>query len=205
MGSANMPEGLVKKEMMIIAALVALIVGFLGGVIFSSFKAPNQPATVAQGNTPQPSAGQQPQAGLTAAQGAKIFSLQEEVKVNPKNVGAWTQLGNIYFDIDQPVNSIAAYQKSLELNQSQPDVLTDLGVMYRRTKQFKEAVAAFEKATTLQPNLEPALFNKGIVLFYDLGDKAGGIKAWQQLLAINPDARGPNGQLVKDLLSSVSK
>lgn len=205
MGSANVPEGLVKKEMMIIAALVALIVGFLGGVIFSSYKAPQQPVTVAQGQAPKQSAGQPVQAGPTAEQGAQIFSLEEAVKANPKNVGAWTQLGNIYFDTDQPTKSIAAYKKSLELNQAQPDVWTDLGVMYRRTSQFKEAVAAFDKAIVLQPTLEQAIFNKGLVLIHDLGDRVGGIQAWEQLVAINPRAQGPNGQMVKDMLAATSK
>lgn len=203
MGSANVPEGLVKKEMMIIAALVALIVGFLGGVIFSSFKAPKQPVTVAQGPAAQPPAGQPAQVGPTAEQAAQIFSLEEEVRANPKNGGAWTQLGNMYFDTDQPVNSIAAYKKSLELNQGQPEVWTDLGVMYRRTRQFKEAVAAFDKAIALRPDIEQAHFNKGIVLIHDLGDKDGGREAWQKVVAINPNASAPNGQMIKDLLAAL--
>jgi tetratricopeptide (TPR) repeat protein len=205
MGSANVPEGLVKKEVMIIAALVALIVGFLGGVIFSSFKASSQPATVAQGTASQPPAGQQAQAGPTPAQTAQISSLAKEVKANPKNVAAWTQLGNLYYDTDQPDLAVAAYKKSLELNQGQPDVWTDLGVMHRHLRQFKEALAAFDKAINLQPSLEQALFNKGIVLFYDLGDKAEGLLVWQQVVAINPKAQAPNGQLVKDLIASASK
>lgn len=202
MGSANIPEGLVKKERLIIAVLVALVVGFFGGVIFSSFKAPQQPATTGQGKAPQPSAGQQAPAGPTQEQAAKIFSLGEEVKVNPRNVGAWTQLGNLYFDTNQPGLAIEAYKRSLELNQGQPDVWTDLGVMYRSVRQFQEALAAFEKAAALKPSLEAAWFNKGIVLMYDLGDKAGGIQAWQQVLAINPEARAPNGQLVRELVAA---
>jgi cytochrome c-type biogenesis protein CcmH/NrfG len=202
MGSANVPEGLVKKEVMIIAALVALVVGFMGGVIFSSFKAPAQPATVAQGKAPQPAAGQ-PQAGLTSEQAAQIFALEEEVKANPNNGAAWTQLGNFSFDTDRPSRAIEAYNKSLELNQGQPEVWTDLGVMYRRNRQFKEALAAFEQALNLRPGLEQALFNKGVVLVYDLGDKAGGVKAWQQLVAANPNAQAPNGQRLTDMIASV--
>lgn len=203
MGAANMPEGMVKKDVMIIAVLVALAAGFLGGVIFSSFKSPQVPTTGVQGNAPQPAGGQQPMtAGPTPAQGAKIMNLEQEVKNNPRNVGAWTQLGNIYFDTNQPVKAIGAYRKSLELNESQPDVWTDLGVMYRSNRQFKEAIAAFERATSLQPSLEQALFNKGVVLMFDLGDKAGAIQAWQQVLAINPDAHAPNGQSIKDMIAA---
>lgn len=204
MGSAKVPEGLVKKEVMIIAALVALVIGFLGGVFFSSVMAPSQPASVAQGKAQQPAAGQ-PQAGPTAEQAAQIFGLEEAVRANPANGGAWTQLGNLYFDSDQPGRAIAAYNKSLELNQGQPDVWTDLGVMYRRSRQFKEALAAFDKAISLQPGFEQALFNKGVVLIHDLGDKSGGIQAWQQVVAINPNFTSPNGQSLKDLIVTASK
>lgn len=202
MGSVNIPEGLVKKEVLIIAVLVALVVGFLGGVIFSSIKAPHQPTPAGQGQAPQPSVGQQAPAGPTQEQAAQIFSLGEEVKVNPKNVGAWTQLGHLYFDTNQPGLAIEAYKRSLELNQGQPEVWTDLGVMYRSVRQFQEALAAFEKAIAMKPSLEQAWFNKGVVLLYDLGDKGGAIQAWQQLLAINPNAVAPNGQLIKDLVAA---
>jgi tetratricopeptide (TPR) repeat protein len=205
MGSANVPEGLVKKETMIIAALVAVIVGFIGGVLFSSFKAPLQTVPVAQSNGPQQQTGQQAPAGPSAQQAAKISSLVEEVKANPKNVAAWTELGNLYFDSNQPGNSITAYKKSLELNQAQPDVWTDLGVMYKSTGQFKEAIAAFDQAIRLNPNLEAAWFNKGLVLIHDLKDKNGGLAAWQKVLAINPEAHAPSGQALKELVAALGK
>lgn len=202
MASAEIPEGLVKKEMVLIVALVALGVGFLGGVIFSSFKAPQEAATVAPGQPAQPSASQQ-QSGPNPGQAAKIANLEAEVKSNPNNFGAFAQLGNMYFDTDQPEKAIAAYKQSLQLNQGQPDVWTDLGVMYRRAKQFKEALAAFDQAISLKPTLEAAYFNKGVVLIHDMGDKAGGKKAWEQVLAINPNAAAPNGQMVKDMISAL--
>jgi len=202
MGSANIPEGMVKKETMIIAALVALIAGFIGGVAFSSFQAPPQQAVVAQNNAPQQSGGQgQPGPNQEAA--TRIFALENEVKANPGNTAAWTQLGNIYFDTNQPAKSIEAYRKSLALNPSQPDVLTDMGVMLRNVKQFKEAIATFDQAIALNPKLEAAYFNKGIVYIYDLGDKNAGLQSWQQVLAINPAARAPNGQSVRDIIASV--
>ena len=203
MGSAAIPEGLVKKEVMIIGVLIGLIVGFLSGVIFSSFKSPQQPTPIAKSQPPQQASGNQRQAGPTPAQDAQISSLEKEVTANPKNIGGWTQLGNLYFDTDQPVKSIAAYKKSLELNQVQPDVWTDLGVMYRKVGQFKDAIAAFEQAMRINPKLEQALFNKGIVLLYDLNDKAGAIQAWQQEVDNNPNAVAPNGKTIKELIESV--
>jgi len=201
MGSIDMTEGLVKKEVLIVGVLVALGSGFLGGVIFSSFKTAEPPARMAQEQAKQ-SVGGQEQNGPSPSQAAQILALERAVQENPNNVEAWTQLGNFCFDSNQPIKAIEAYKKSLALKPGQADVWTDLGVMYRRNRQFKEAIVAFEKATGLQPALEQAWFNKGIVLLYDLGDKAGGLEAWKQVVALNPNAQAPNGQLVKELLDS---
>lgn len=202
MGSAGIPTGLVKKEVMVIGVVVALAVGFLGGVIFSSFKAP-QGEVVSQSKPAQAPDEHSPAAGPNSVQAANISSLELEVGRNASNGGAWIQLGNLYFDTNQPGKAIVAYNKALEINQGLPDVWTDLGVMYRSNRQFKEAIAAFDRAITLNPGMEQAYFNKGIVLVYDLGDKAAGIEAWQKTLSVNPNAKAPNGQLVRDILNSI--
>jgi len=203
MGSANMSGGLVKKETMLIGLVIAVAAGFLGGVIYSSFKAPQGAVVVSKAKPTQDKDEHQHLTGPSPEQTAKISSLELEVGSNVGNGGAWTQLGNLYFDTNQPAKAITAYKKSLELNQGQPDVWTDLGVMYRSNRQFKEAITAFERATSLNPGLEQAFFNKGIVLIYDLGDKAAGIQAWQQTVAINPNAKAPNGQLVSEILKTL--
>lgn len=202
MGLANITDGMVKKEVLLIGVVVALAAGFLGGVVFSSFKAP-QGGAVSPSKPTQSSDEHQHAEGPTPEQAAKISSLELEVGRNSGNGGAWTLLGNLYFDTNQPGKAIAAYNKSLELNQGQPDVWTDLGVMYRSNRQFKEAIAAFDRASALNPALEQSYFNKGIVLIYDLGDKPAGIAAWQKAVSLNPEAKAPNGQLVKDMLNSL--
>jgi len=197
MADMEKPEGMVKKEFMLVAVLVALVAGFLGGVIYSSFKNPARIATT----TSSTSGGEQ-QSALTEDQARNIFQLEQEVKEHPDNVGAWTSLGNVYYDTNQFSKSINAYNKSLELDPKQPTVLTDLGVMYRRNKQPQEAIKAFDRAISLDPTVEQAYFNKGVVLIYDLNDKEAGLKAWEELVKINPEAKAPNGQLVKDVIAS---
>jgi cytochrome c-type biogenesis protein CcmH/NrfG len=188
---------MVKKEFMFLAVLVALVAGFLGGVIYSSFKNPVQ---IAGGGAPPSGGGQQ--SALTEDQARRIFELEQEVAAHPDNLGAWTGLGHVYFDTDQFAKAIKAYNKSLELDPQQAEVWTDLGVMYRRNKQPQDAIAAFDRAISLKPTLEQARFNKGVVLIYDLNDKAAGLKAWEDLVAINPGALAPNGQPVKDAIEA---
>ena len=48
-------------------------------------------------------------------------------------------------------------------------------------------------------------FNKGIVLMHDLNDIKGAIKAWEDLLQINPVAVAPNGMSVDQLVQSMKQ
>jgi cytochrome c-type biogenesis protein CcmH/NrfG len=131
------------------------------------------------------------------------LNLEQEVASNPTNVEAWTQLGHVYFDTDNPAKAIRAYEKSLELSPDDPNVLTDLGVMYRRNGEFEKALASFDRAITIAPSLEQPRFNKGVVLFYDLKDREGAIKAWEELLKINPNASTPNGQPLSEAIKNL--
>lgn len=191
----------VKKETMLVVALVAVVAGFLGGVLFSAFKSGSSqpPPSVAQ-----PVAQQAEQsAALSAQQANIILNLEKEVAVNPDNLQAWTQLGDIYFDTGQHEKAIRVYNRSLELKPDDPNVLTDLGVMYRLNGQPELAIASFDKAMALDPRHEQSRFNKGVVLLNDLQDRAGAVKAWEELLQINPSAVAPNGVLIGEAIKKL--
>jgi cytochrome c-type biogenesis protein CcmH/NrfG len=176
-------------------------VGFLIGVVFSSAQSTKVTPQVAQQQQSLPP-GQQG-AGVSPAQASQILSLENEVAANPQNLQAWTSLGHVYFDTGRFAKAIKAYNKSLALDPNNADVLTDLGTMYRRNNQFNEAINAFDRATSLSPTHEQSRFNKGIVLLYDLQDKAAARQAWEELLTINPVAMTPNGQPVRELLATI--
>jgi cytochrome c-type biogenesis protein CcmH/NrfG len=201
MAKQNSPEGnFVKKETMLITALIALVVGFFGGVFYSAFQSGPTGSVQTASAPPQQ---QQQQPGLTNEQAKAILDLEQEVAVNPTNVNAWTQLGHVYFDTNNPAKAIRAYEKSLELSPDNPDVLTDLGVMYRRNGQPDKALAAFDRAIAVAPNHEQSRFNKGVVLRYDMNDREGALKAWEELLKVNPNASAPNGIPVSEAIKSL--
>lgn len=182
-------------------ALVALAFGFLAGIVFSVYKSGPSPAAV----TPQ-AVQQQGQAPAVDPQiTQKILALEKEVVAHPDNMEAWTQLGNYYFDSDNPGKAIEAYNKSLALNPNNADVLTDLGVMYRRNGNPKEAIAAFDRATAVDPSHPTARFNRGIVQLYDLKDRDGAIRTWEELVKLHPDAKAPNGQPVTEIIKTVKE
>ena len=189
----------VKKQTLLGAVILSLLVGFVGGTIYSSFKlAADNPRS-----SQRPAAGgnmSQPAQDRSAEFASKILQLEQYLENHPKDADAWAQLGNLFFDSDQFVNAIEAYTKSLAIDPGKIGVVTDLGVMYRRNKQPEKAIEAFDKAISMDPSFETARFNKGIVLLHDLNDMAGGIRAWEELVELNPLAMAPNGEPVDALV-----
>jgi cytochrome c-type biogenesis protein CcmH/NrfG len=203
--TGDIKTGYVKKETMLIVALITLVVGFVGGVTYSSFKfetgTPVQ-TSVTQQQTLQDQAESAKQAEMAQSL-QEIESLEKETSQNPENVEAWIQLGNLYFDSNRFEKAIRAYKRSLELDHNNPDVWTDMGVMYRRSGQTNEAIKAFETAMEIDPNHEISRFNKGVVLMHDLNDREGAIMAWEGLIKVNPFASTPNGQPITELVQTL--
>lgn len=186
----------VRKETFLMVTLLALAVGFFGGIVFTVFKsgsrAPVPSASVQQG-TPAP------------VDSDLIATLERETRENPGNADTWTQLGNAYFDANQFEAAIGAYRKSLELNPNNANVWTDMGVMYRRSGKSEEAIKAFDQAIATDPKHEISRMNKGIVLLHDLNDFNGAIEAWEGLLEINPIAMAPNGVSIDQMVIALKK
>lgn len=184
------------KNQLVIYCII-FIVGFLAGVAFTVFKS----------NTPGPGlapAGA-PQAHKEGSEESRqaILSLEAEVTANPQNYQAWTRLGNLYYDTEQPDKAIAAYSKSLELHKGDANLLTDLGVMYRLTNQPQKAIEYFDLAMRENPAHLPSRYNKGIVKMYDLNDPRGAIASWEEMLRIDPQAKAGNGESISALIERI--
>jgi cytochrome c-type biogenesis protein CcmH/NrfG len=189
----------VRKETFWLGTLLALAVGFFGGVMFAVLKSDSG----AVPGTPQARA---PQAQVaTPARPNMIAPLEDETALNPQNTKAWIQLGNEYFDASEHDKAIRAYRKALELDANNANVWTDLAIMYRRSNQPKEALQAFDKAIEVDPKHEPSRLNKGIVLLHDMQDFDGAIAIWEELLAVNPIAMAPTGRSVDEMVQSMKK
>jgi cytochrome c-type biogenesis protein CcmH/NrfG len=185
----------VTKQAAAILAFATFAIGFLGGAVFAVFKMPSPTMTASQ-----PAQTEQGADRLKMAE-----SLEAELAAAPDNVGAWIQLGHIYFDTGRHAEAIVAYEKALALKPGNADVITDLGIMYRRDGQPEKAVEAFDRAVEADPGHQNARFNKGIVLMHDLDDREGAIKVWEELLEINPLAMVGNGQSLDQLIDHYKK
>ncbi|MGB5748616.1 MAG: tetratricopeptide repeat protein [Desulfobacterales bacterium] len=195
----NVDNHYVRKETFWLATLLALAVGFFGGVMFAIFKSDNVAVPgQRQAQVPQTQAPDPGRLNMIAA-------LEKETGDNPANAKAWIELGNSYFDAGQNEKSIQAYRQALDIDPNNANVWTDMGVMYRRSGNPQEALESFDKAIEVDPKHEVSRMNKGIVLLHDLNDMDGAIKAWEELLAVNPVATAPNGQSIDQMIQQMKK
>ncbi len=168
-----------KKETAVLAVIV-LLIGILIGIIYSNWRKDSVSSSAGSQNPPPAVVNYQ----------QKISMLQDIVTKEPDNRNAWVQLGHNYFDSDQPMKAIDAYQNALDLDDRDADILTDQGVMFRRVGWYDKAIANFLKASEIAPSHQQSLYNLGIVYRYDVKDFTKAVAAWEKLLAVNPSAPG---------------
>lgn len=185
-----------KKETVILTVAIAFVVGFIAGaaagIVYMVKKGEASRSMQAKPFGPQPS----PQAGEPAEpQGldpleaaAKIKALKDILEKDPKNLSAWVELGNLYFDTNQPKEAIEAYQRYLALKPDNADVRTDMGIMYRKLGQFDRAIEEFKKAAQSDPKHLNSRYNIGIVLLHDKQDIKAAIQAWEDYVKVDPNS-----------------
>ncbi len=191
-------SGMMKNSTALLISLIALGIGFLGGVVLSAYKTGSGIPVPGHQAPPRQQASRQQQ--ITKDQSERIRTLEKAVASNPEDTDSWIRLGHLYFDTDNYEGAIRAYEKSLALSPDNANVHTDLGIMYRRNGQPEKAVEAFDKAIKIDPDHEVSRFNKGIVLLHDLNDQEGALRAWEALVERNPAAMTPGGQPLKEML-----
>lgn len=185
-----------KKETVILIVVIAFLTGFITGATVAILKGTKgvEKSAMAQKQQMVPQAAP-PSASPSAPPGpspgevaSKIQTLKEIVKKDPKNLPAWVEMGNLYFDSSQPNEAIEAYSQYLALKPDNPDVRTDMGVMYRALGNFDRAIEEFRKAAQSDPKHINSRYNIGIVLLHDKQDIKGAVKAWEDYLKVDPNS-----------------
>ncbi len=183
----------VRRSTLVVSVIAALVFGLYMGTLIPSFGSFSTPTNSESGNMD--------------AQHEKLHQEIDKALVatknDPQNTKAWVTLGNLYYDAGNATESVKAYTKALELDPKNANVLTDRGTMYRELGQFELALESYSKATSINPTHKNSLFNAGIILYYDLGRKSEAIEKWEQLLRVDPQAKAPNGQSLKDMINEL--
>jgi len=181
-----------KKETVILIVVIAFLVGFISGATVAILRGTKGAEKIAMVQKPQMAppgaAAPAPPARDQMETASQIQTLKEIVKKDPKNLPAWVELGNLYFDTDQPKEAIEAYSQYLAVKPDNPDVRTDMGIMYRKLGQFDKALEEFRKAARSDPKHVNSRYNIGLVLLHDKQDMQGAIKAWEEYLKVDPNS-----------------
>ncbi len=186
-----------KKETVILMVAIAFLVGFITGATVAILKgtkgaqqvAVTQKPVMAPSAAPAPALPAPPPPARESIEVAsQIKTLKEIVKKDPKNLPAWVELGNLYFDSDRPKEAIEAYSRYLAVKPDNPDVRTDMGIMYRKLGQFDRALEEFRKAAQIDPKHANSRYNIGIVLLHDKHDMKAAINAWEDYLKVDPNS-----------------
>lgn len=175
-----------KKETALLVIVTLVVGGLIGAIVSSqSTKSPNKEE-------------HETHAAATVDSQKNIQLLVELLKREPDNRNAWVQLGNKYFDTNNLMEAIDAYDNALALDGNDPNVLTDQGIMYRRIGWFDKAIKNFTKANEVDPNHPQSLLNMGIVYRFDLEQNAKAKEVWLKYLEI--DATGPTADRVRTMI-----
>jgi cytochrome c-type biogenesis protein CcmH/NrfG len=132
---------------------------------------------------------------------AKVNALKSVAEKEPNNAKPRMELGNLYFDAERYDDAITWYEQAVKLAPGDPNLSTDLGVCYYYTNQPDKALARFDASLKLDPRHVKTLLNLGIVRAFGKQDLAGATKAWEQVIAIDPN--GPEAQAAKRALDTL--
>jgi cytochrome c-type biogenesis protein CcmH/NrfG len=184
-----------KKETAILAIVIAFIVGFITGAVVAILKgrgAVERPVMAQKAPVSQTAPVPAEPAPSPVEAAAKIQTLKDILQKDPKNLSAWVELGNTYFDTNQPQESIDAYSKYLAMKPDNPDVRTDMGIMYRKLGDYDRAIKEFRTSAQNDPKHVNSRYNTGLVLLHDKQDIKGAIKAWEEYLKVDPNSDRAN-------------
>ena len=122
-----------KKEKFYLVVSLAIIA--VSGVIIYIYQSNNSlPAD--HRHTPQD------QSEMTASLINQIAQYKKQLEVDPDNYSVLVNLGNSYFDLNNPAESVKYYERALKIKPDTPEVLVDCEFAFEAQALRGQAVGA---------------------------------------------------------------
>lgn len=173
-----------------VGAIVGLAVGYVLAERFQTVPPARAMAAMAGQEAMPPG---HPPIGEGAAPAAdqefldQVRALQSMLVDDPKNFDVLAGLGNVYFDHSRWPEAETWYRKALEVRPDDVNVLTDLAVTLRNQGRGEEALAMLDRVLKMDPGHWQALYNRIVVLNFDLHRHDEALTALEQLKAMRKD------------------
>ncbi len=100
---------------------------------------------------------------------------------NPGDSALLVAQGNIYFDAKRWEEARLSYEEAIETIPDDPNVLTDLAVVYRNLDKPERALEILAKVISAAPKHWQAVYNRVIIMHFDLHLHDEAIEALGQL------------------------
>jgi cytochrome c-type biogenesis protein CcmH/NrfG len=176
----------------VIVGAVCLAVGLAAGFYFGRQASPALPVAEAPpGTVPNPAAFLQDEAALKMA-----------LQASPNDLNTMVRLGNLYYDQGRFRDASDWYGRALERDPKNVGVRTDRGTSLWSLGQADAAIAEFQKSLEIEPSHPQTLYNLGVVQLNGKNNPQEARKAWEKLLATNPNY--PERAKVEEQLASLS-
>ncbi|MFN4279233.1 tetratricopeptide repeat protein [Thermosynechococcus sp.] len=128
-----------------------------------------------------------------------VPALEQSLKLNDKNPGAYFNLGSAQFRLGHYGASVRAIEQGLALKPDAPEEWFNLGNAYLKLGQKDRAIEQYCRSLRLDRQFWPAYTNIGLVL-YEQGNIRQAAKNWEQAADIDPKASEPKLALATALL-----
>lgn len=118
---------------------------------------------------------------------AVLMDYKRRLEKDSKDKEALRFLGNANYDISRFDQAKEYYKRYLELDPMSAAVRTDLATSYYHLGDVDSALHELRTVLSQTPDHEAALYNYGLILWKNKGDKSGAITAWETLLKTHPN------------------
>ena len=116
-----------------------------------------------------------------------IHAYQKAVEMNPEAVGAFINLGTIYYNLGQLDAAESCYLAALSLDPGYALVHFNLGNVFDEQKEFEKARHHYEEAVRLDPAYPDPRYNLALVC-EKLGLHGKARQQWLRYLRMDPDS-----------------